>query len=53
MVHTIETRSLVEGVNVAGGLVNLDRGLGQNFSSGYHHEPDRDSYGGTTSKEVK
>ena len=28
MVHTIGTRGVVEGVNVADGLVNLDRGLG-------------------------
>ena len=27
MVHTIEPRSIVEDVDVAGGLVNLDRGL--------------------------
>jgi len=28
MVDAIETRNLVEGVDVAGGFMNLDRGLG-------------------------
>ena len=27
MVHTIEARSVVDGVNVVGGLMNRDRGL--------------------------